>query len=286
MSVDKFQFWSKSSDKEPGKGTGEYVDNVKEYKELIKTKDWRKMLSNFYISSFVLDGKTWASVEHFYHATKFRDFDNKDNFNYYETFALESNSPWSKEPQKAWIAGQAGKPNSKGIIPSKKIDNVNIPKNVKMLNNFDNDKTGKKAMTIAFLAKFTQNEMLKNALLNTNNAELWHFRTRGKDPEYWDHLMRVRECIRKYDNEIDLKEYSNLSSEFVSKLLSSDTSIILSKEEIRNYHAHTKVAYKNKKATIIARNYHPDGKRTYNIRLISNNKILEYVPENKVYKIS
>jgi predicted NAD-dependent protein-ADP-ribosyltransferase YbiA (DUF1768 family) len=285
MNIDKFQFWSKSSDKEPGKGTGEYIHSIKEYRDLRKIKDWRKMLSNFYVSPFVLDGKTWSSVEHFYHASKFRDSSNKDNFNYYETFSLESNSPWSKDPQKAWMAGQAGKPNSNGIIPTKKIDNVVLPKNVKILKNFNSDKIGKKAMTIAFLAKFTQNEMLKNALLYTNNAELWHFRTKGRDLEYWDHLMRVRNCIRDYNGKIDLKEYSKFSRESVSKILSSDISIIISKKEVKEYYAQDKVVYKNKKATVLSRNYHPDGKKTYSIKL-NNNKIIEYIPENEVYKIT
>lgn len=284
MNIDKFQFWTNSSDKEPGKGTGEYVHSVKEYRDLITIKDWRKMLSNFYYSPFVLDGKTWATFEHFYQASKFRDLHNKDNFNYYETFSLESNSPWSKDPQKAWMAGQAGKTNSKGIIPTKKIDDVILPKKVKMIKNFNSDRISKKAMTIAFLAKFSQNENLKNALLHTNNAELWHYRTRGRSSEYWDHLMSVRNCIRKYDNKVNLKEYSKFSPENVSKILSPDISIILSKKEINEYYAQDKVVYKNKKAVVFSRNYHPDGTKTYSIKL-NNNKIIEFIPENEVYKI-
>jgi len=33
----------------------------------------RKMLSNFYVSPFILDENTWNSVEHFFHVVKFRN---------------------------------------------------------------------------------------------------------------------------------------------------------------------------------------------------------------------
>ena len=82
--MDILQFYSKSADKYPGKGNGEYVKNPEDYKELSKIKDWRKMLSNFYVMPFELDGNIWNSVEHFYHACKFRDHKNSgNNYNYY-----------------------------------------------------------------------------------------------------------------------------------------------------------------------------------------------------------
>jgi hypothetical protein len=40
-----------------------------------------------------------------------------------------------------------------------------------------------KLQKLAFLAKFTQNKELKDMLLATKNAELWHYtRSRGKNP--------------------------------------------------------------------------------------------------------
>ena len=83
---DTFVFYSKSADNKPGKNKGsgwlENVENENKYNKLDKIKDWRKMLSNFYISPFILDGKEWNSVEHFFHAVKFRDVKNNNNYNF------------------------------------------------------------------------------------------------------------------------------------------------------------------------------------------------------------
>ena len=77
----------------------------------------------------------------------------------------------------------------------------------------------RKLQTIAFLAKFAQNEDLKRGLLATKDAELWHYVGRGAPNQYWENLMKVRKCIRKYDNVYDLAEESKMSSELVTRLL-------------------------------------------------------------------
>lgn len=62
---DKLQFWYKSTDKKPGEGTGEYIEDSSEYKTLSKTKNWRKKLDNSYEIDIILYQKKWDSVDDF-----------------------------------------------------------------------------------------------------------------------------------------------------------------------------------------------------------------------------
>ena len=218
---DKFLFYSKSANAKPGKGTGEYVNNINDYKELEQIKDWRKMLSNFYISPFLLDDNTWNSVEHFFHAMKFRDNKNPGkNYEYYKTFALGSDSPWSVEPVLSKSAGKAGRISEKTEkVYDKKIGNIKIPRDVAMREDFYRASIDRKLQSLAFLAKFTQNDILKDMLLKTKEVDLWHYVGRGAPNQLWKNLMDVRDCIRKYDSIYDLKEMSKFSSDTVSKIL-------------------------------------------------------------------
>ena len=82
MKDDKLQFWHKSADKEPGKGTGEYINKDSDYSKLKKIKDWRKKLSNEYLVKFKLsDVNDWESVDEF---CKYR----ADDYNYIDALKL------------------------------------------------------------------------------------------------------------------------------------------------------------------------------------------------------
>jgi hypothetical protein len=77
-------------------------------------------------------------------------------------------------------------------------------------------------MTIALFAKFAQNPILQNALLETQDAELYHLITqRGKPSslELWDHLICVRKCIRKFKDIYDLSEVSKFPPELIDEIL-------------------------------------------------------------------
>jgi predicted NAD-dependent protein-ADP-ribosyltransferase YbiA (DUF1768 family) len=67
---DTLFFFSKSADKLAGKGTNESVNCTKDYDELNKIKDWRKILSNLYFSPFTYQGKTYNSAEHAFQGKK------------------------------------------------------------------------------------------------------------------------------------------------------------------------------------------------------------------------
>ncbi len=103
-----------------------------------KKAEYRE-LSNFYPSTFSLDGKNWPSVEHYFQAMKF-----PSDTNYQEEIRL---------------ASTAAKAKSMGASKEHPIRA-----------NWDLEREG--VMAKALEAKFTQNEALKQILLKTGDAKL------------------------------------------------------------------------------------------------------------------
>ena len=89
METDTLFFFSKSANKPAGKGTNEHVVNLGDYKVLNDIKDWRKILSNFYVSEFIYKNKRWNSVEHAFQSSKIELVDEKKA----EWFNLDSGHP-------------------------------------------------------------------------------------------------------------------------------------------------------------------------------------------------
>ena len=173
-STDMFLFYSKSKNDFPGYGKNETVSDPTEYTNLSKMKNWRRTLSNMYINIgsdgeqkplFNLAGFNWASVEHWYHANKYRYKIEEDESykNFYLGFTFDSNSEYSKDPKKALsIGGKSGRLNGKKTRPT----------NIVMDPNFENIKD--KVMLEGQRAKYNQNETSKMVLLATKKAKLVH----------------------------------------------------------------------------------------------------------------
>lgn len=178
-----FQFYSKSSNVSPGKGSREKIPKEleKEYEELKKIPNWRKKLSNFAESPFILDELHWFSVEHYFQASKFKI----NNPDFYKTFSLESGSELSRNPNMAKaVGGKTGKYQGQ-IIRNKKI-----------LIDTDFYDRHKKEMYYAQYAKFSQNEDMKNLLLATKDTYLLHILSRKPESIRVDNLIYFRELFK------------------------------------------------------------------------------------------
>lgn len=188
-----FQFYSKSRDVYPGKGPGEAIppDLESEFCELDKIKDWRKKLSNFWICNMEIDGLKWASVEHFYHANKYK----RNCPDFYQSFSLSNNS---NERVAQWIKDLPGNlatepavAKSLGGKTGKYKGRAYRPKNLLLDDGFFENGKSEKVMKVGQRAKYTQSKELTAVLLATKNAKLVHF-VRGQRPMVFVDTMEIR----------------------------------------------------------------------------------------------
>jgi hypothetical protein len=168
----------------PGKGAGEKipVELEQQFAQLASIPDWRRKLDAFWIQPFTLDNHSWASVEHYYQASKFK----KRNPDFYLSFSLDSGTELSKDPYMAKGAGGTGgkykdeliRPISVTVDPDFFLKRANIELNA------------------ANMEKFKKYPELSVALVETKNAKLALYR-KGKEPEVLDDLMILRDKMSK-----------------------------------------------------------------------------------------
>jgi len=169
--MDKLYYNSKSADKPAGLGVNEDVSDPSIYAELNKIKNWRKILSNFYESEFIYDGKTYNSAEHAFQGKKIE----------------------LANPEKAyWFSKDSGHEigSFHGSIAQKNRKLVVLTK--AQLEVWDTIKYG--IMEDILSAKFRQVAIAKRVLLLTGNAILLHG-TRGVHIRRQFDLEKVRESL-------------------------------------------------------------------------------------------
>ena len=182
-------FYSGSSAAAPGKGAREKMpdDQLEVYKESLKAfPHFRKMLSNFAIAPFRLDGMDWLTVEHYYQGSKFK----KENPDFYRTFSIQSGTEMSKHPAMAKAyGGKSGKYQGKQIRP----------RSIQMDADFfvGENTRGDQEMFDAQQAKFTQNQNMRDVLLATKDAQLIHTMPRSTQVIPFDNLVYLRDQMKK-----------------------------------------------------------------------------------------
>lgn len=175
----------------PGKGVHEKMPLTRtiDFATLATFKEWRKKLDDAWITQFRIDGHLWASVEHYYQASKFK----KGFPDFYLQFSLDTGGKDNKMATDVLYARAAGSKTGKykKTVEKKKMEIQLRPTKVVI----DPDFYGghdKEERETAVRAKFSQNQDLKQLLLATNNAKLVHH-VHASDGDIDHILMKIRQ---------------------------------------------------------------------------------------------
>lgn len=171
-------FNSRSGNSHVGDGPDERIhaaDRQGRFRDLQEIPQWRQKLSNFYYNNgkylFMLDGYCWYSVEHYFHAQKFREYDPK----YYLQFTFDSSSSLSM---------------ADGATVRRAGRNVKLP--VDILARWDSGESAD-ALLRAQSAKFRQNADLRRILCLTSPALLTHRMLPRANLQTEHGLMKLRD---------------------------------------------------------------------------------------------
>lgn len=184
-----FQFYDKSMDKPPGKGSGEKIEPPEKRLEFAKLSakgefpNWRKKLDNSWMDEenpIKLDDYSWNSVEHYVQANKFK----ATSPDFYAQFTAESKSDLSTDIDMALGAGSKNGKNGKiKVRPDDVIIDPEYP-----------GKKEKDARMKAMTYKFTEIPHYKGLLRATKNATLNKY-VKGYPPKLDTELITIRNSI-------------------------------------------------------------------------------------------
>lgn len=167
----------------PGMGTGESIDADRraDFTVLAKIPNWRRKLDDSWTEApFRLDNHTWASVEHYVQASRFK----KGFPDFYTEFSLDSPSELARDPELARAAADLSKSKHKTLRPANVKEDVDysLGRNIE-------------EREAALRAKFTQHDDMRHLLYSTRDALLSQYVRRN--PAMKDILlMKIREEIK------------------------------------------------------------------------------------------
>lgn len=167
---DRLQFYSRSADKRPGAGAGEYAVDMAKYRELSQVSHWRQKLSNFSDSCVITyGGVSFRTIEHAFHFAKCSLADAQTA----QDFAIESGSALSKG------------------------SGLDARRARKLVNLGENDLRLWSAQRPDFLKEMWRQKAendpeFRRILLLTHDAELWHYPGLAIPVERWRDLEDIR----------------------------------------------------------------------------------------------
>jgi len=208
-----FRFFAKSENSPlPGKGAGESIakDKMVDYKDLKTVPNWRRKLDDTWIldasHALVLDGHQYASVEHYYQASKFQyPGAPPANQEFAQLFTLDSGHRIGRDVALAMSAGsKSGKHRAKesgdkddkgeeGAVAKKTKDVLLRPKTVTIDPQFYAGRSDQERRR-ALLAKFQDHPEMKRLLQMTKRAKLVHYIAKHP-PEADLPLMEIRRTL-------------------------------------------------------------------------------------------
>ena len=206
-------FYSNSRNSRAGSGVREQMDEPDELiNKLNKIENWRKKLSNFYIFKsqtgnilpIVIDGNKFASVEHFFHYSKFNNTD--------LDLSLQEKMRYQNYADKFRLEGEFGTLSGNSVkIKGGKKSGYMLPNNweSKESNRF---KLRDNVLLKGLLAKMNQFPEIKDILTNTSNALIIHpinGNVRRGTNEYATVHMYLRSKLS--ESEIQLDNYDKTS---------------------------------------------------------------------------
>lgn len=177
-------FHSKSARVPPGKGVHERTSRP--YPTLVTNPRWREALSNFWVSPFqYTDSRRYNSVEHCFQAQKLK----------IPAGPMRSHGEPPPLEQQTWysLTLDSGTPLSQGDGAAAQRQRKAILLSHAELAYWDTQK--EEVIAAAQFAKFSQCGVLREILLATGDAELWHGAGRQR-PARMRSLERVRAALR------------------------------------------------------------------------------------------
>ena len=169
----RFKFFSRSADRHPGQGAGEYCHNSIDYSDLASIPHWRRELSNFSQSCTVeYLGHTFPTVEHCFQYAKICKADPEAA----AAFSIESGSKLSRG-----CGAEARSKRKLAIL------------NQTQLGEWAEEKPG--FLKEMWNQKLHKSPLFREVLLKTRGAELWHIAGRGSSCERWSDLEALRDEI-------------------------------------------------------------------------------------------